>query len=467
MGRLFYKVNEVDRFQVCVFVYGAAQSGKSLLLQLINMIIPPELIGIFSSNMEKQFGLSPLIGCHLWACPEVKDRFTMPLGDFQSMITGEETSVAVKFEAAQRWKCTSHGLLIGNQIPSEWLSGHTGAIVRRVAQIKFPNKVRSKYADTNLLNKIAGTYVNPQGVQSKSELGMIMRKWNACYLNFSHDMDLESGTVLGKTTNDFWSLAKKHSSMFERAEKALTLQVEGLYQMLSGEGDKKEFFPIEGAIAPLNADGGVISEYSKFRKESGLPPVQVTSEIYEPTFHELKCNVTDLRALGLNKKLPFEDPIVDAEGNITSAGLEIDLGNLPGNQHQSSYSPHWCDLYARKKDQFVSDRRLLVLPDGTSKDPIIAAQSYVLKIRELSWPPNGKWSGSHAMCVVGLLHCGGTQRMDLYDKFASVVYDKQTPEICCPVLQNLEGTSFQGNLVNPIRSSQSQREAEQNMINCM
>jgi hypothetical protein len=53
-------------------------------------------VGVLSSNTEAKFGLGAFYDKHLVLCPEAKRKFSLPQGNFQSMISGEEVSVAIK-----------------------------------------------------------------------------------------------------------------------------------------------------------------------------------------------------------------------------------------------------------------------------------------------------------------------------------------------------------------------------------
>lgn len=428
LGRLLYEVNELDQMQVVLFIYGAAQSGKILLLNIMQSIIPDELVAVFSSEgMEQKFGLSALIGARMWACPEVKSKFEMPMGDFQSLVTGEKVSAAEKFKKPKMWKNTAHGFLVGNQIPAAWKQAYSMAVVRRVVQVHFPHKVLEREADTGLFKKIIGTASHP------SELGYIVRKINACYRLFAQDWTgFETGLpkCAAATENEFWSLATDESDYFKAAQRKLKQQIDGLHNMLSGEGDAPTYFPMEGFICSLTVDNGIAAVYPQWRKDNGLPASGGWEpDSYMPVFQELKCRVSSLDQLGMDKSLPFVVP----DASVTSISVvceEVDLAATSG------LSDHWCWLYKTLKERYTAQPNLLKLPGGSLKNPTLAAQNYVWCARRLSWPPPSDTRKRGVVSAVeNLFDCTG-DRCQYGAAFAEYIVNDTMPELSCPTFSS-------------------------------
>ena len=157
IGRLFYEVNEKDSWQVIPFLKGVAGSGKSTIIKVVQKLYNSRDIGVISNNIEKQFGLSTIFTKKIFIIPEMKGDFALDVACFQSMITGEELSMAVKHEnpCVGRWSVP--GILAGNESP-RW-EDKSGSISRRVVILDFPNRVPSEVSDPNLLSNIFATEI--------------------------------------------------------------------------------------------------------------------------------------------------------------------------------------------------------------------------------------------------------------------------------------------------------------------
>lgn len=151
MGKCFYEVGEMDRWEVIMFIKGVAGSGKSTIGKFLKEIYPATDIAILSSNIEKKFGLQPIFDKLLWLCFEVKGNWGLDQGDFQCMISGEEIPVAMKHKTAVTTLWKTPGMLMGNEVARSWLDA-AGSMTRRILVLEFLKKV--KQADTTLGSKI-------------------------------------------------------------------------------------------------------------------------------------------------------------------------------------------------------------------------------------------------------------------------------------------------------------------------
>ena len=55
LGRLMYRGGSHDNWQVCPFIYGAPQCGKSLISEVMQVVIGRHNVGIIDACMEKQY----------------------------------------------------------------------------------------------------------------------------------------------------------------------------------------------------------------------------------------------------------------------------------------------------------------------------------------------------------------------------------------------------------------------------
>lgn len=168
MGRLFYEVNEKDSWQVIPFLKGVAGTGKSTVIKVVQRFYSSRDIGVISNNIEKQFGLSTIFHKKIFIIPEMKGDFALDVASFQSMVTGEDLSMAVKHESPCVGRWVVPGIMAGNESPN-W-QDKSGSISRRVVVLDFPNKVPAETSDPNLLNNIV-----------EAELPYIIRKASLAY----------------------------------------------------------------------------------------------------------------------------------------------------------------------------------------------------------------------------------------------------------------------------------------------
>lgn len=119
LGRMIFALrHSLDRWQVLVFLYGAAGSGKSLIIQsIIQHLYDACDVGTISNTFEKVFGLSAIADKMLWVAPEVRADFSMDQAVFQSMISGESVSVGVKHQTARSVEWEAPGIMAGNVVP--------------------------------------------------------------------------------------------------------------------------------------------------------------------------------------------------------------------------------------------------------------------------------------------------------------------------------------------------------------
>ena len=167
IGRMFYDVNERDTWQVIPFLKGVAGTGKSSIINVILNIFDPKDVGILSNNVEEQFGLSPIADKLNFVAPEVKKDFSINQATFQSMVTGENVSLAVKNGAPINMIWTIPGMLAGNEAPG-W-EDKSGSIARRVTVLDFPYATTDADRDPTLGGRI------------KKEIPAIIRKSSLAY----------------------------------------------------------------------------------------------------------------------------------------------------------------------------------------------------------------------------------------------------------------------------------------------
>ena len=170
-GRLCYDVGEMDAWQVIPFFKGIARSGKSTLItKVFKKFYENEDVGTLSNNIEKKFGLSAIKDSFMFIAPEVKGDLALEQAEFQSMVSGEDVSVAVKNKTAVSIEWNVPGVLGGNEVPN-W-KDNSGSVLRRILTWNFSKQVRD--ADPQLDEKL------------HKELPIILLKCIRGYLDYSN-----------------------------------------------------------------------------------------------------------------------------------------------------------------------------------------------------------------------------------------------------------------------------------------
>ena len=167
IGRMLYDVNELEKWQVIMFLKGMASTGKGMICQLCTYFYEDEDIGTLGDNPEKQFGLSAIYEKKAFVAPEITGRFGLCQADFQSMVSGENVSIGRKHKTAESVKWKVPGILAGNEPPG--YHDNSGSIQRRLVTIPFPIQVKPEDVDTELPDKL------------RAEVPFILRKVNEAY----------------------------------------------------------------------------------------------------------------------------------------------------------------------------------------------------------------------------------------------------------------------------------------------
>lgn len=183
IGRLFFNVGELDKFQVIPFIKGLANTGKSTLIKFFQKYYSPEDVQVLSNNVEKRFGLEPMMKKFLFVAPEIKDNFGLDQAEFQSMVSGDPMSVSRKFKLAVTMTWVVPGILAGNT-PPKW-ADKSGSITRRVLTFPFlcPVRVVDPSIETDL----------------EQERGVVLRK---CVLAYHSLIDY----VDSRENKNIWSI---------------------------------------------------------------------------------------------------------------------------------------------------------------------------------------------------------------------------------------------------------------------
>jgi hypothetical protein len=169
-GRLCFDVGDLDSWQIIPFFKGIAGSGKSTLLtKVFEKFYEKEDVGTLANNIERKFGLSAIKDSFMFVAPEIKADLALEQAEFQSIVSGESVSVAVKNKTATSMVWKVPGVLAGNEVPN-W-KDNSGSVLRRILAWNFTKQVRE--ADPHLDKKL------------EKELPIILLKCIRAYLDYS------------------------------------------------------------------------------------------------------------------------------------------------------------------------------------------------------------------------------------------------------------------------------------------
>jgi hypothetical protein len=150
-GRLCFDTNDLDGWQVIPFLKGIARSGKSTIVtKVCKKFYESEDVKTLSNNIEKKFGLDSIHDGFMFISPEVKGDLQLEQAEFQSLVSGEDLSIARKFKTAKSLQWKTPGILAGNEVPN-W-KDNSGSVLRRLATWNFARQVMD--ADPHLDEKL-------------------------------------------------------------------------------------------------------------------------------------------------------------------------------------------------------------------------------------------------------------------------------------------------------------------------
>jgi hypothetical protein len=147
LGRALVPVGVHDGWQMCIFLRGLARTGKSTIIEWLQSFFDAEDVGIVSNVQERQFGWSALVNKRLVIAPEVRADFVKSAdqASLQQIISGELTSLAVKYGAPIMRKWRAPLIFAGNQ--DMGLDDSSGSISRRFFTVEFMYVVSSVVTD--------------------------------------------------------------------------------------------------------------------------------------------------------------------------------------------------------------------------------------------------------------------------------------------------------------------------------
>lgn len=260
-GRLCFEVNELDGWQVIPFLKGIARSGKSTLItKVCKLFYECEDVATLSNNIEKKFGLQSIYRGFMFISPEIKGDLQLEQAEFQSLVSGEDVSVARKNETALSMQWKTPGILGGNEVPN-W-KDNSGSILRRLATWNFGRQVSE--ADPHLDQKL------------EQEIPAILCKCLRAYLDYAHKY----------ADKDIWNVLPKY---FKTVQSQIATVTNALQHFLCSE--KFKFGP--NLFMPQTL---FIARFNEHCKQNNLGTHRFNQDFYAGPFSakELEVRVDSL-----------------------------------------------------------------------------------------------------------------------------------------------------------------------------
>jgi hypothetical protein len=206
-GRLMYDVGDIEQWQIIPFFKGIARSGKSTLVtKVFKKFYDTEDVRTLSNNIEKKFGLWSICDGFMFISPEVKGDLCLDQAEFQSMVSGEDVSIARKFDTALSMQWKTPGVFAGNEVPG-W-KDNSGSIIRRLLTFNFGKQVID--ADPKLDEKL------------DAEIPSIMLKCVRAYLEYAQKYG----------DKDIWVVVPEY---FRQVQNQIAMVTNSLQHFMSSE----------------------------------------------------------------------------------------------------------------------------------------------------------------------------------------------------------------------------------------
>lgn len=206
-GRLCFDVGDIDCWQVIPFLKGIARSGKSTLItKVFKKFYEGEDVKTLSNNIERKFGLSSICDGLMFIAPEVKGDLCLEQAEFQSLVSGEDVSIAVKHQQAKSVEWKTPGILGGNEIPN-W-KDNSGSVLRRILPWNFSKQVME--ADPHL------------DIKLEKEIPVIIEKCIRGYLDYAQRY----------SSQDIWNVVPQY---FKNIQNQVAMVTNSLQNFLASE----------------------------------------------------------------------------------------------------------------------------------------------------------------------------------------------------------------------------------------
>jgi len=247
IGRMLYEVGDLDDWQVIGFIKGIAGTGKgTILTKIIKRFYEPDDVGVLSNDGETQFGLSGFHNKTIFLAPEIKGDLKLPQASFQSIVSGEDLVVPVKYKTPQNLVWKTPGFLAGNETPN--YTDNSGSLSRRLLIWSFMKKIPKKSVDPLLGKKL------------QDEIPIIIAKCNKGYLD----------SINKYGARNIWDVLPKY---FLKNQQELSKDTNSLMSFLESGN-------IEFADGIYTRETTFKQAFNVFCKDNNYKPIKYNKDLY-------------------------------------------------------------------------------------------------------------------------------------------------------------------------------------------
>lgn len=149
-----YLLSTEMKAQKAFILYGPGNTGKSVLIELIERIIGYDYVSnVPFQDLSTKFSTVRLFGKLLNSYSDLPQGKIKDTGAFKALVSGDTMHGEDKFEKGFDFKNTARLLFATNKLPSNFIDQTTG-FYRRLTIIPFQNVVQDKDVDRDLINKL-------------------------------------------------------------------------------------------------------------------------------------------------------------------------------------------------------------------------------------------------------------------------------------------------------------------------
>ena len=152
MGRLLFRVGQLDGFQVMPYLVGVGGTGKSLILSVVKAMYAPGSVGNLSPRREEIFGMANIADKQVVIGRDMPEKLSgvLPQEHMQLMTSGEDIEVPRKGQIALNVTWSAPTILASNHLPDYVNKGNN--VGRRLVTFRFDNPTTRTVED--LLERI-------------------------------------------------------------------------------------------------------------------------------------------------------------------------------------------------------------------------------------------------------------------------------------------------------------------------
>lgn len=204
-GRLFWEVRERDKYEWTLMLQGIGGCGKSTIMRVQQAFWPHHLRGILSANVEPLFGMSRVIESNVIFCNEVSGELNIVQEEWQSSVSGELGSYAVKFKEPIVVACKAQHMWCGNSFPTRFKNDQM-QVSRRLAGVRMNEPVTLR--DGTLYDRIL-----------EQRMGALQRKEVLAYFEllemYGPNDPMGLPKELPPAFQEFWRAGREHGDPIE------------------------------------------------------------------------------------------------------------------------------------------------------------------------------------------------------------------------------------------------------------